>query len=214
MAETTHLKTTGIGVIVLAAGASRRMPNRAKQLLIYKNQTLLRRAVETALASKAAKVTVVLGASSAETSAEIEDLPVSVVLNRDYETGLSSSLVCGLNALLADSEHFRTDAETVRAVVVTLADQPFVTAAHINRLIEVFERDNVPLVAAEYNSTVGVPALFSKTLFAELARIKGDKGAKELIIKHLASAAVLPMPSAATDIDTPADFARLSRQID
>lgn len=199
----TSLKAAGIGVVVLAAGAARRMRGAAKQLASFEDKTFLRRATETALESQASQVVVVLGAYFAETSAEIEDLPVIAAHNEIYEKGLSSSVVCGLKTLLAANEN-------LRAVVITLADQPFVTAENIDSLIAAFERAGSPLAAAAYNSTVGVPALFSRELFTELLQIEGDKGAKELIARHRGSAVVVSLPEAAIDIDTPEDFARLS----
>jgi molybdenum cofactor cytidylyltransferase len=204
MDEANDSKNPETGVVVLAAGASSRMRRGAKQLLRFENKTLLRLAAESATGSKAAKTVVVLGANSAEMHDEIKDLPVKVCFNENWAQGLSSSIKCGFKALLDETEN-------LRAVVFTLADQPFITAEKINSLMEAFEKTGKRLVAAEYNETVGVPALFSAELFAELETIEGDKGAKQLILKHLDFAELVSLPEAAVDIDTPEDFERIKK---
>src|SRR5689334_21909772 len=92
-------KNNQIGIIVLAAGASRRM-NTPKQLLEFEGETLLRRAVLTAIRSKYAPVVVVLGANFEKTRAEIEYLAVDIVFNAAWESGLASSLKAGLESLI------------------------------------------------------------------------------------------------------------------
>lgn len=73
-----------IGIIVLAAGASRRM-NQPKQLLRFQGKTLLRRAVLSAVESIYKPVTVVLGANFEKMKAEIEDLSAKIVFNEDWQ---------------------------------------------------------------------------------------------------------------------------------
>jgi molybdenum cofactor cytidylyltransferase len=54
-----------------------------------------------------------------------------------------------------------------------------------------------------------VPALFSRTHFAELMKLKGAGGAKRIIQRHLRKVYFLPFPEGKIDIDTREDFARL-----
>jgi molybdenum cofactor cytidylyltransferase len=190
-----------IGIIVLAAGASHRM-NEPKQLLKFQGKTLLRRAVETAVESICEPVVVVLGANFERTSAEIEDLPVEIVFNQDWQSGLSSSIKTGIENLLKI-------APQTTAIVLTLADQPFVTANHINLFAEKFNQTDSLIIAAEYNRTRGVPALFSRQIFDDFDALSGDKGAKAIIEKHGKWLATIDLPEAAFDIDTPQDFLKL-----
>ena len=78
-----------LGIIVLAAGASGRMKE-PKQLLEFEGKTLLRRAVETAVESVYKPVVVVLGANFEKIKTGIEDLPVDICFNEDWQSGLSS----------------------------------------------------------------------------------------------------------------------------
>ena len=187
-----------IGIIVLAAGSSARM-NQPKQLLEFQGKTLLRRALQTAVESICKPVIVVLGANFERTKAEIEDLPVEIVFNENWQSGLSSSIKAGVENLLSI-------APQTSAAVLTLADQPFVTANHINLLTEKFYRTKSSIIAAEYNRTIGIPALFSREIFADFRKLSGDKGAKAIIEKHRASLLTIDLPEAAIDIDTPEDL--------
>jgi len=196
---TLHSK---IGLILLAAGASCRMEKFPKQLLEFRGKTLLRNAAETALASKCRPVCVVLGATIEKLQTEIADLPIEITFNQNWENGLSSSLQAGLQKVLELEPE-------ITAVCVMLADQPLITSTIINSLADVFERDKNPLVVCQYAETIGVPVILARVLFGEIRRLNGDAGAKKIIQKHIASAAKLPVPEAALDIDFWEDYARL-----
>ncbi len=68
--------TSTIGLLLLAAGASRRMKGEPKQLLIYEGESLLRRAANTALASQCRPVIIVTGAHRERVEREVADLPL------------------------------------------------------------------------------------------------------------------------------------------
>jgi molybdenum cofactor cytidylyltransferase len=137
---------------------------------------------------------------------------VEVVVNQDWAEGLAASIRCGLRALEAIT------AGTADACVLTLCDQPFVTSAVINRLVQAYEIGGRLLVASEYainnEPTQGVPALFSRALFAELIDLRGAAGAQRIIKRHRAEAAFVAVPEAAFDVDTPADYRSLTNNAD
>ena len=189
-----------IGAVVLAAGASTRMGT-PKQLLVYQGRTLIRRAVETALASVCDPVVVVLGANALLVGRELE-LPVIVTRNREWETGMSSSLRTGLEALRAANS-------SLDGVVMMLCDQPFVTSELIDRLSECCRRTGKSIVASDYRGTLGVPALFANKFFAELAALTGDQGARQIIQNYPHDTATVSFSDAAIDVDTPHDYRAL-----
>ncbi|MGI8668446.1 MAG: nucleotidyltransferase family protein [Aridibacter sp.] len=190
-----------IGVIILAAGASTRL-GRPKQLLEFKGETLLERIVEDALASELITV-VVLGANFGKIKKSIENLPVEIVENDDWQSGMSSSLVAGLKHLL----EIQADLE---AVIVLLCDQPFVDKNTISELVETQKQTNKKIVAGKYAETVGVPALFMREVFDELLKLDKKIGAKSIIKKYAETdLATISVPEADFDIDTEADFERL-----
>lgn len=195
------LPITSVGLILLAAGASRRLVGQSKQLLIYEDETLVRRAAKTALASLCRPVIVVTGANREKVEAEIADLPLEIVFNEDWETGMASSICTGIEQLILTAE--------TNAAVVMLCDQPLVDADDIDRLIAAYRTTGAPLVAAKYNGTHGVPAIFGKLLYPSLLGLTGLQGAKNIILDHSADLAEIPVPAAAFDIDTLADYQRL-----
>ncbi|MDQ3799138.1 MAG: nucleotidyltransferase family protein [Acidobacteriota bacterium] len=190
---------------MLAAGASSRLGNSPKQLLEFCGKTLIRRAAENALASQCDKICVVLGANAEKIEREIGDLPLEIVVNEDWASGMGASLKCGLEKLLET-------APNLSAVVVTLGDQPLVGAEIIDNLIEVFLKTQKPIIACEYAETVGVPAIFARSLFDELTNPAPDAGgAKRIIKKYAASGEKISVPEAALDVDTQEDYENLLR---
>jgi molybdenum cofactor cytidylyltransferase len=195
-------ESTTVGLLLLAAGESRRM-GRPKQLLPFAGTTLLRHACRTALATPWRPVVVVLGFENAACAAEISDLPVALVLNPQWPEGMGGSLRVGLARLLELSP------ETA-GVLVLLPDQPLVEAGDLTNLMAAWDPPRRPVAAAAYNGVLGVPAVFARALFEELASLQGPAGARAVIARHPAEIAIVPMPAGAQDVDTPEDYRRIA----
>ena len=194
--------SAGVGAVVLAAGSSSRM-GRPKQTLQYRGESLLRRAALAALGAGCRPVIVVTGAHAELSRRELDGLDVHEVLNPLWETGMASSVRAGVEGLLgADGD--------AGAAVLLLCDQPHVTAEVISGLIAASRATGSPVVASAYGGSFGVPALFGRALFAELAQLEGAAGAKQVIERHAPEAHFLPFPSGEVDVDTPDDFSRLT----
>ncbi len=193
-----------VGAIVLAAGASRRL-GRPKQRLPYRGRSLLRYAAEQALAAGCRPVVVVLGAHADELAPLLQGLSVILARNQSWEEGLSGSVRLGLEAL----ERSRPPVE---AALMLVSDQPLVDASALGRLLAAFQGEATPVVAAAYSGTLGVPAVFHRSLFPELRQLRGDQGAKAVILRHRAEVTAVALPEAALDVDTPADWERLQAQ--
>jgi molybdenum cofactor cytidylyltransferase len=192
-----------IGIILLAAGGSARM-GRPKQLLSFGKTTLLRHAAETALASGLSPVVVVLGAEAESCRAELEGLPVAVARNEDWSRGMGDSLRAGV-------EELERIAPDIGAALVMLHDQPRISAAALRDLANLWSPEGCTIAAAFYGGTSGVPAVFGRNHFAELKTLDGGGGAKGILARHDADVAKLELPEALDDIDSPEDYARLSR---
>lgn len=193
--------TPTVGLLLLAAGASRRLGGEPKQLLTYKGESLVRRAARTTLASVCRPVVVVTGAHHERVESEIADLPLEIAFNEQWATGMASSIRAGMQRLTARAE--------TCAVVVMLCDQPRVDASVINELVAAYRATDTPLVAAKYNDTHGVPALFDKRFYPSLLTLTGLQGAKSIIHAHSAHLSEVSAPEAAFDVDTLADYERL-----
>jgi molybdenum cofactor cytidylyltransferase len=189
-----------IGLIILAAGSSSRL-GKPKQNLVFQGSTLLQRSIKAALAADCQKVLVVLGANANIIEPTIKNEPIQIVHNPDWQAGMSSSISSGLAALLKTNPQ-------IQSVILMLCDQPFADTAIINQLIQA-SANNKPLVACNYNGTIGVPALFDKSHFEELLALQGNEGAKKLLLKHANEVHTIPFPLGMIDIDTIGDFERL-----
>jgi molybdenum cofactor cytidylyltransferase len=193
--------TGGIGAVILAAGSSSRMGS-PKQVLQFRGESLLRRAALAALDAECSPVIVVTGAYAELSRRELEGLGVREALNPHWETGMASSICAGLEGLLeADPD--------AAAAVILLCDQPLVTAGVISDLVSAHRVTSRSVIASTYGGSFGVPALFSRPLFAELARLEGGAGAKQVIKRYASEAHFLPFQGGEVDVDTRDDFSRL-----
>jgi len=193
----------GAALVLLAAGGSTRM-GQPKQLLSYRGASLLRHAALTAMASQCRPVCIVLGHDADRLEREIADLPVVIAANHTWATGMTSSIRTGLETVLEA-------APDISAVLLTLCDQPLVTAELLDRLVHEWRTTGRSIVACDYGEGHGVPALFARPWFGELARLTGDVGAKSILRTHAAQVGLVPFPGGAIDVDSPADHAQLTR---
>ena len=190
-----------IAGIILAAGESRRFGS-PKQTAILGGESLLHRAVRTAMAAGLDPVIVVLGEVSSTVAATIADIDnIVIVVNEAWRSGQASSLRTGVQ----EAERRGCD-----AVVITLADQPLVNEESLLRLISRFD-DKHRVVAAQYNDVLGVPAVIGAEFIPELLMIDGDQGAGKWIRARETSVTPVQMSEAATDIYSPDDLEKVRR---
>jgi len=184
-----------IHVIILAAGASRRF-GRPKQLARIGGVPMLQLAMSRAQAFAGPAVTVVLGANAADIVQGLSRSGVSVVVSRDWDEGIASSIRAGIKSLSSQSA----------AALLMLADQPAVTSSDLQRLADSWRRDERAIAAARYGDGCGVPAIFPRSYFPLLLGLRGDRGAQALLRSPRSHCSAVPMPSAVLDVDTPEDL--------
>lgn len=188
-------------IVILAAGNSSRL-GRPKQLLPWHGKNLLQHAVETALEITTQPV-VVTGAHADQLVAAVDANQVQVVYNPEWQQGIASSIRCGLLALLN-----RTPAP--EQVIFMVCDQPFVTSELLLDLINEQQKSGKTIVASAYAGTLGIPALFEKTMFPQLLDLQGDHGAKKLMQQHPDQTAAVSFPQGNIDIDTVEEYEKLT----
>jgi molybdenum cofactor cytidylyltransferase len=168
-----------------------------KQLLVLEGKPLVVRALDAALGSPARPVVVVLGSNAERIREAIARMPVTVVLNPDWPSGLASSIRAGLTALV--------DIEPgLDAVLLAPCDQPALSAEIIARL-GALHRETGQIAAARFGGRNGAPAVFGRRHFAQLLSLSRDEGARYLLNGNLEPIAALELPELEMDIDTPAD---------
>jgi len=187
--------------IVLAAGASRRLGT-PKHLLHVDGETLLHRAARIALATAPAQTLVVLGANAAAMREAVADLDVRSVVCDDWQRGQSASLQAGVSAL----------EDGIEGVLVLLCDQVGLDAAHANTLLQAWHDEPTRAVASAYADVIGVPAVLPRAWFADVLRLQGDRGARDLLRRRDAEVVKITAPALARDVDTPRDARVVTRK--
>ncbi|WP_016955346.1 nucleotidyltransferase family protein [Catenovulum agarivorans] len=117
---------------------------------------------------------------------------VQLLFNPNWQAGIGNSIALAVTKLAQDYD----------AILIALADQVAITQQDYQQLLDEFALQQKDIVCANYQQTRGVPAVFSKTTFAQLSKLDGDKGAKKLLYSSEFSIVDCPLESAAIDIDT------------
>lgn len=188
-------------IIILAAGNSSRL-GRPKQLLEYKETTLLRNTISEALKVENSFVILVTGSNNNLIEKELNSSEIAIVFNSEWESGMSSSIRKGIQEVL----FLNSDCESC---ILTVCDQPFVTSFVFENLMKESERTKNGIAASAYSETLGTPVLFHKKYFDELLELKGQEGAKMLIKKYTNDVVSVPFEKGNIDIDTEEDYQKL-----
>jgi molybdenum cofactor cytidylyltransferase len=190
-----------IGAVILAAGESSRFAQ-PKQLIEFRGRTLIKGVVEAAKEAGCRPIIVVTGNDSPKVATAIDDDNICIAENTQWRDGIGTSIRVGAQRLI-------DIAPEAKAVVLLVCDQPFITGKILTSLMELWSATGKSIVASSYSNTLGVPALFDRTLFVELLRLEDETGAKPIILSIPGRVAELPFPEGASDIDTLADYQEL-----
>jgi molybdenum cofactor cytidylyltransferase len=186
--------------LVLAAGGSRRL-GRPKQLLAYRDTTLLGHVLDVARACALRQLVVAVGGHAEEVRATVDLRGADVVVNDRFGEGCSSSIAAGLMAIdpLCD------------VLVLMLGDQPGVTPATVQALLA--GRGDAPIAVCCYDDGRGHPLAFDPSVFDELANLHGDKGVWKLLDRRAAGVLEVPIPGPTPrDVDTMEDYEAVLRE--
>ena len=206
-----HDERTFLTGILLAAGASTRM-GRPKQLLPLAGRPLLQRTLDEAAAACLDELILVLGHRAAEIRDAL-DLPdparCRVVVNERYREGQAGSLRLGL----------RSADPAAGAAAILLGDQPLVTADRIDRVARAFREAGAlaarPMYAGAAGERIpGHPVFLARSTWAELERLGGDRGARDLLAAHPDWLCELPLgDDPPLDVDNEEDWRRAEKAL-
>ena len=190
-----------IGAVILAAGGSSRF-GQSKQLIPFRGKSLVRRIIDAACEAGCSPVVVVIGSEDDKLRRELHRAGVVIVQNHQWQRGIGSSIRCGIEVLTNSSPD-------VEASVLLVCDQPAVDTRVIQQLIALRETTGKTIVASTYADTLGVPALFFRSVFQELLLLDDKAGAKSIVLRNRRRVASLSFPEGEMDIDTWEDWQKL-----
>ncbi|GAC1045267.1 nucleotidyltransferase family protein [Agrobacterium radiobacter] len=187
-----------VSIVLLAAGLSSRMGESGAHKLLaeFQGVPLIRRSAIIASKCESHSVVVVTGYRHHDIGGSISDLPVALVHNPGFPSGMASSIAVGVAA---------AEANQPSGIMIMLADMPTLTGADLDSLISAFrDHEAACIIRAVAGGKSGNPVVFPGMLYQELKSLNGDKGARELI-----RASTLPVidveigDGALVDVDTP-----------
>lgn len=190
-----------VAILILAAGNSSRMEDKIKQLLPWRQTTLLGHAIHEAKKLKALAIYVVLGANAEIIKPTISEKDVLILEYKYWKQGIGTSIAFGMQQLVKENKY--------DAVLIQLADQPYLDATYLQQLLNLYANNNPIIIATKYRNSKGVPAIFNKDYFLDLINLNGDTGAKALL--KFENVIAIDPKEKVVDIDTWEEYQRYFR---
>jgi len=188
---------TDVAAIVLAAGESSRM-GRPKPLLPLNGGTFLGHLLDEIRASRVSRTTIVLGHHPDVVLEAMPEIAPIAIVNEQYQLGQLSSLHAGLRAV----------GDQPDAILMCLADHPFISRQVLDAIIVAHERTHRSIIVPTYGGGRGHPTLFGRQLYAELLDAPLDQGARVVVRAHSKEVLelVVDEPGILADVDTPEQY--------
>lgn len=183
--------------MILAAGASIRFGS-PKQLAKISGKLMLQHVIDHCSAVPKTDLFLVLGANQQVIEPQLALSGVEVIPNPEWREGVASSIRIATRKI----------ENSYGAILFIAGDQPLVRTEQLQQLVISWRNSNSSICAADYENTLGIPALFPVSCYQSLLNLTGDNGAKSLIAEQENRVCRVAMPEAAIDIDYPDDLPR------
>lgn len=186
--------------LILAAGYSSRM-QALKPLLPLGGSTVLAECIRLFSGAGVKDIRVVVGFKADEIRQAIDSLDVTWVLNPDYEKGMLSSILAGMESLESNVEAF----------FLLPADMPLVRPSTILELLECYEKNSPKVVYPRFRGKRGHPPLISRTCLEEGVSPDHPGGLRAYLKKYETEALDVDVADRGVvmDCDTPEDYLRI-----
>ena len=188
-----------ISTIVLAAVQSKRMNGDNKLIKKYNKKYLINHIIGTLIKSKVNKIIVVLGFQSSKVKRIIiKNKKINFVFNKNYKSGMSSSIKTGLKRISKKSIGF----------LIVQADMPLISKKIVDTLCYAVRNSNKEIVAPIYKRKMGNPIGFKRSMTRILNKTSGDAGAKKIILGNKKKLGLIKVNSKSIfkDFNTKRDF--------
>ena len=164
-----------ITAILLAAGQSKRLRGENKLTKLFKGKPLINHILFSLIKSKVNKIIVVLGFEHLKIKTKLlKSKKIKFAINKNYKKGMSSSIKTGLKKLPKNSQGF----------LIVLGDMPNITKTIINKICLSITRSDKEIILPKFNNRTGNPIGFKQSMIKNIYKIKGDRGAKNIIKKN------------------------------
>jgi molybdenum cofactor cytidylyltransferase len=187
-----------IAGIILAAGNSSRM-GQPKAFLNWKGEPFIRVCALQAISAGLDPVIIIAGQEYERIRNILQDIPVHVIHNPDWNEGQSSSIRTAINSI---PKH-------AGGAIFQLVDQPHIPVALLRRLKYDHSRSLSPIVLPESIGRRANPVLFDRITFKSLSTIQGDVGGRVIFSQYPIKTIQWFDDSILIDVDTPDDYSRL-----
>ena len=159
-----------ISAILLAAGQSKRMEGENKLIKKIHGVPLIKLSVKNILTSAVDELIIILGYQREIIEKLIDkNKKIKLVFNKDFESGIASSIKIGLNHM----------SKKTTAFFICLGDMPLVNQDIYNLLIK--SKNNKEIIIPTYKGQQGNPILFLISMKEKIMTIQGDVGAKKIL---------------------------------
>ncbi len=162
-----------IWAMILAAGESKRM-GKPKLLLPFGEKTIIETVIDSVVQSKVEKVLVILDSNREKIEEKIKSFPLEIAVNPNFQSGMLSSVQFGFQAL----------PENTQAVLVVLGDQPAISSAIIDKIIDAYKRTGKGIVLPVYKNERGHPVLIDMKYRNEVENLSPDIGLRGTVYNH------------------------------
>ncbi len=175
-----------------------------KPLLPFGNTTVIQSCIQNLRGAGVAQIVVVLGHRAAEVQASLNDPQLSFSLNPEPDSAMSTSIICGMQQLPANTG----------AVLIALADHPATPPEAIEAVINAWQ-NGARLIIPEFQGHGGHPVLVDLVFREELMKLDPALGLRSLFIAHKDEVKRLGLksPFVARDLDTWDDYRALHEEI-
>jgi len=189
-----------LSIVILAAGASKRL-GQSKQLVQFKGQSLIRRAIAHAESLSPHEIIVVTGADADAILAEVKKTTAKDIYNPDWSDGMGTSIAIGARAV-----NVRSD-----GLLIMLCDQWKILATDLQLLLKTWQTDPGYIICAATPDHYGPPVIFPVSCLQDLKDLSGDQGARSILDSTPDKLKPVAIKHAAFDLDTPFQLEELNQ---